>query len=175
QRCLERERKVAQSYLCAVQLVGIGCHRQSVIDVILLVIHHRLVHQGGTENTRDIGGERNVGTVPTGQVERQRSNRTGGAVAQALNVLTVADVGTGPVVQVPVHSTNIQPAAVVVRKRVEVVDAIVAGVVGFGIRIGDRETKRAEQVGRDLHARNRYGRPGGLGAGHINGGARAVR
>src|SRR5262249_15650049 len=112
---------------------------------------------------------------PTGQVERQRSNRTGGAVAQALNVLTVADVGTCPVVHVPVHSTNIQPAAVVVRKRGWGVDGIVAGVVWFWIGICECSSKRTEQVGRDVHGGNGYGRAGGLGTRHINGGASSIR
>ena len=69
--------------------------------------------------------------------------------------MTVADIGTGLVVNVPVHSSDIQPAAVLVRKDVEIVDAIGAGVVGLGKRVGDRQTKRTQQAGRDLHARNR--------------------
>ena len=89
--------------------------------------------------------------------------------------MTVTDVGTCLVIHVPVHPSYIQPTAVVVGKGVEIVDAVVAGVVGLRIGIGDRQTKRAEQVGRDLHIRNRDGRAGGLCARHIDGRPRAVR
>ena len=138
QRCAERERKVSQSHLCPVQLVGIGGNLKSTIHVILLVIQHRLVHQRRREDTRDVGCESDVCTVPAGQVERHHSNGTGTLVAQALNVVTVTGVGTCLVVDVPVHSADIQPAAVLVRKDVEIVDAVGAGVVRLGKRIGDR-------------------------------------
>ena len=66
QGSLKRERKISKSYLCTVHLVGIRCDLECAVDVILLVIQHRLVHQRRSENMRDIGRESNVCTVPAG-------------------------------------------------------------------------------------------------------------